>query len=369
MIRPELALAASARDWSDRLHRLVLDHGGATIKGRVMSADQAVAGSFDAFLIDDICSFLTPRLVSDLRAQGKAVIGVFDPGDGSDAKRRLLEAGVSDVIEADATAEEFLEFSASSVSHLGSSRPTETEITEPVSGMRIAVTGPPGGVGSTEVACGLALELASIRPTVLVDCNQAWPGVAQRLALPVHPNLLTAVDLALHQPDRLSGATHRMGELDIVSGLANPSPSRLTRSELRSVVGALTATHHFVVADVGPVGPGLEDFPLREVGAILVIGAAGPVGLTRLIRAYQEIRDVVGESSQIALVVNRVGRSPRQRAETLDTLGRSLGEVPVALVPEDPKLARWSWDGVPAGKGVYRRAVRRLARVVAGGTS
>ncbi|HUP17291.1 MAG TPA: hypothetical protein VM848_14720, partial [Acidimicrobiia bacterium] len=63
---PDIALAASAREWPDRLHRFLLDHGGGRIVDRVMTPDQASDAGFDVLLIDDVCSFLTPRLVTML---------------------------------------------------------------------------------------------------------------------------------------------------------------------------------------------------------------------------------------------------------------------------------------------------------------
>ena len=66
VVVPDIALAASARDWPDRLHRFLLDHGGGRVVDRIMTPDQATGSSFDVLLIDDVCSFLTPRLVSVL---------------------------------------------------------------------------------------------------------------------------------------------------------------------------------------------------------------------------------------------------------------------------------------------------------------
>ena len=105
----ELALAASARPWAGSLHRFLADHGGARVRAIVMGPEEAVAESYDALIIDDVCSFLTPRLVDQVRRHGRLVVGVYDARDGADAKRRLLDCGVDDVIEADAGPEEFLD--------------------------------------------------------------------------------------------------------------------------------------------------------------------------------------------------------------------------------------------------------------------
>ena len=114
---PDIALAASAREWPDRLHRHLLEHGGGRVVARVMGPEQTVEATFDALLIDDVCSFLTPRLVSVIKKSGAEVVGVFSPTDGSDAKRRLLECGISDVIETDAAPEEYLEKVMAALAH------------------------------------------------------------------------------------------------------------------------------------------------------------------------------------------------------------------------------------------------------------
>src|SRR5690554_6367891 len=95
---PELELAASARAWPDRLHRHLLDHGGARIAGRILTATQSLDTAYDGLLVNDVCSFLSPGLVDRLRRDGWQVLRVFDSGDGPDAKRRLLECGIADVI-------------------------------------------------------------------------------------------------------------------------------------------------------------------------------------------------------------------------------------------------------------------------------
>lgn len=217
---PEIGLAASARDWSDRFHRFLLDHGGGTVRSRVMSPAQAVSALYDVLFVDDVCSFLNQRLVIDVRASGKSIVGVFDPSDGTDAKRRLLEAGIGDVIESDARPEEFLEMAVMTISH--SVPPRQVTFEPGGGGFRIGLTGPPGGVGVTEVSCALALDLSRRHKAVLVDANPDWPSIGQRLGLPVHPNLRTGIDFVLHEPERVEEAVHSVGDLAVLPGPANP---------------------------------------------------------------------------------------------------------------------------------------------------
>ena len=359
---PEISLAASAREWSDRLHRFVLDHGGAIVRGRVMSDDQAMHVAFDVLLIDDICSFLTPRLVGDLRRQGKAVVGVFDHGDGSDAKRRLLEAGISDVIESDAPPDEFIRVCLATVAHRD--QPAVVDAEPRRQGLSVGVTGPPGGVGVTEVACALGMLLSKRRSTALLDANQAWPGISQRLNLPVHPNLMTAADLVMHEPERLDAALNRLGPLRVICGLANSRLPRLSAGEVGAVLEALSESHEVVIVDLGAVPEALTAAPVHSLDVVLVVGAATPSGVTRLLRAHESLVGSIGADREVALVVNRVGRSLRQHDEIALLLGNTVDSTPVVMVPDDRRVSRWSWDGEAVGRGPFERSVRKLASIL-----
>src|SRR5207249_9059830 len=72
------------------------------VEGRV-----ALEESFDVLVAEDITSFLSPRFVRELKEQGRAVLGVFDP-DEPTGKQRLVDAGVDDVVECGAPSEEFV---------------------------------------------------------------------------------------------------------------------------------------------------------------------------------------------------------------------------------------------------------------------
>lgn len=357
---PEIGLAASARDWSDRFHRFLLDHGGGTVRSRVMSPAQAVSSQFDVLFIDDVCSFLNQRLVIDVRASGKSIVGVFDPSDGTDAKRRLLEAGIGDVIESDARPEEFLEIAAVTISHAAQSHQVAFE--SDGGGFRIGLTGPPGGVGVTEVACALALDLSRRHKTALVDANTDWPSIGQRLALPVHPNLRTGIDFVLHEPDRLEEAAHSVGALSVIPGPANPGVATISPADLVALISGLGRTYSHVIVDLGHV-PHLPADVLRCFDAILVVGTADPVGVTRLARTAERVATSLTPDCEMGLVVNRVDKGARDRAEVVSVLAGSAPGIPVVLIPEDRDIRRAAWDGSPVEKGPFHRSVRRLGSV------
>lgn len=361
---PELALAASARDWPDRVHRFLLDHGGGRVLARVMGPEQAVHDEYDVLLIDDVCSFLTPRLVQRLRQVGREIVGVYSPDDGPDAKRHLLECGITDVIEADASAEEFVATATALLAHREVAVP-DVPRTSPI--FRIGVLGSGAGTGVTEVSIALSSHLAKRRSAVLIDLNQTWPGIAQRLDLALHPNLRTAVDLAHHSPERLHEAIHETGDLAVVAGLANPGVGQgVSGHELRGLIEDLGARgYEFLVADLGPV-LGDDTSGLLNFGMLVVVGTANPVGLTRLVRTVQELQS--GRHPDILVVVNKGAPGSHRRGEIRSELNRSLPGVPLVLLPSDPRVESAAWNGVIADRGRFHRAMKEVAELLDGAT-
>lgn len=358
---PDIALAASAREWPDRLHRFLLDHGGGRIVDRVMAADQAAEGEFDVLLIDDICSFLTPRLVSMLKQSGAEVIGVYMPADGPDAKRRLLECGISDVIESEATPEEFLAKIGASLSYR-TAQPQSEETREPT-GFRIAVTGPCEGVGMTEISVALARSIASRVSTVLVDMDSRWPSVAQRLDLPLHPNIRTALDYALHRTDRLAEAMHRIDDLSLIGGRADGGHGpELTRADSLMLLDALEANARVVVADMGPMGESTAAL-LREFDTLIVVGVGTPVGVARLIRTASGVMARQPTASVLG-VVNKTARGGYRRVEIIDEIARTIPDLPVHTLPYEPGVERAAWDGTIHAGGRYAKAVDAMSSLV-----
>jgi len=361
-LSPDIGLAASARDWPDRLHRFLLDHGGGRVVDRVMGPDQALSGTFDVILIDDVCSFLTPHLVSTLKQRGVEVIGVYVPEDGADAKRRLLECGISDVIETQADPEEFLEKVRQALAH------RVEPATRPPTRIRpltIAVTGATEGVGMTEVAVALSCALVERVATVLVDLDQQWPSVAQRLDLPVHPNIRTALDHAVHDPGRLRSALQARGDLLVIGGRADGGQAPpITRHEALTLIEALNPFCEVVVADLGPVR-GLEGGLLREFDSVIVVGSATPTAVARSIRAVELVRSSVSRSS-ILIAVNMVTSNPFHRAQTIGLVGEAFSDLPIVALPHDKHLPHASWNGSIASGARYAKAVRAMSEVVAG---
>lgn len=380
----EIALAVSTRQWSEHLHRFLVDHGGARVRLHVMQPGDAFSERFDVLLIDDICSFLSPHLVEKLNRADRRVVGVYDPDEFPDGKDRLLACDVTEVIEAHADPEEFLaligqlgvtreaEGSSGMEEGNGLSAGVESERLHPL----VAVGSPPGGCGSTEVAIGAARRMAErYEPVGLLDLDQRAPSVAQRLGLGLHPNLLTAIDAVHHRSDSFESCWQSLpaSPMRILPGV----PNLTDRTNLRQGEVAEVLLETAGMAEVTVVNFGYWDAPVSEqpvwdtTGSLfdsvmevarVVVGVAlpTPVGIVRMIEWIGRIRAGYPGVS-LYVVINRAPGSNAMRKSLFDELRRAVGQVPVAFLPEDARVAEAAWNGVLVEKGRFRRGCDRLA--------
>jgi MinD-like ATPase involved in chromosome partitioning or flagellar assembly len=112
---------------------------------------------------------------------------------------------------------------------------------------------------------------------------------------------------------------------------------------------------------------------LDDADLVLVVGAADPIGMQRLVRALGELRDAeIAAPAWIVLNRVRAGAVPGNvREELTAALDRFAGRTPAALLPADPRgvdaaiatgrLLREAAPGSP-----LRGAVAELAAAVAG---
>jgi MinD-like ATPase involved in chromosome partitioning or flagellar assembly len=373
MSEPALALALSARDWTDRLHRFLADHGGARVRVTALGPEDLEAEMFDVLLIDDSCSFLTPRLVEQVRRRGGGVIGVFDPVEFVDGKERLRELGVTDVIEATAHPDEFLQVIR------GASQRIIAPIGEPVGaahpasdssrlGRLIVVGGPPGGAGVTEMAIGISHRLGSSGGRVaLIDADDATSSVAQRLGLSVHPNLLTAIDgveqgrgvAAWFQPAGghtfavLAGLATGVEAADVRAHRLLPVLQEALGSFDTVVVTLATVPEHARGRENGRTSSGSA--VLAAAGRAVAVGTASPVGVTRLLDWIA----VHGNTSRVRfdVLVNRAPRDRYRRAELVEEITRTYRPRSLALIPFDPAVEEAGWEGTVVGRSRFRKTL------------
>jgi hypothetical protein len=105
MFEPVLAIAASPRDWANRLHRHVVDRGGARVRATVLHQRAALNESFEVFVVDDTTSFLTRRFIIQLHDLGRQVLGIYEDLRG---KRQLVDLGVDHAIQRSASTQDLL---------------------------------------------------------------------------------------------------------------------------------------------------------------------------------------------------------------------------------------------------------------------
>lgn len=365
----EVALAVSARLWPDRIHRFLSDHGGARVRAQVLTAEDALAEEYQVLIIDDVSSFLTPRLVQEVQRRRRLVLGVFDPLE-VDGKERLRECGVDQVIESDASADEFVVALRALVA-LASSEPVIPIKPEEHRGTStlVAIGGPPGGCGATEVAVSWAARLARFAPTALVDVNETSPAIAQRLGLTLLPNLRTAIDVVQHRHGSLDRCLHRVEHLQILPGLTGDRDWLEVRPlEVLDVIDELRSRFRYVVANVGSqleqVGFGqdgrfgISRAVVEQADRIVGVGLASPVSVSRLISWITLVTEL-NQRSELSLLINRAPRSPYKRAEVAQELGRvAVGEV--TFLRHDREVEEAAWRGREVASGPFVRSIRKL---------
>lgn len=226
-------------------------------------------------------------------------------------------------------------------------------------GRLVAVWGPAGAPGRTTVAVTVAAELAANGSQVLlVDADTYAASVAQVLGLlDESPGLVAAVRAGLDgrlDPAVLARLAPTVSPgLRVLTGLTRAARwSELRPAGLQAVIGAARVLVDHVVVDLAtpleeddelsydtaaPRRNGTTLEVLRAADHVLVVGAADPVGLQRLVRALQDLAVAVpGVGPEV--VVNKlrpdaVGRNPRLRVR--EALDRFAGVRDLRLVPDD----------------------------------
>lgn len=242
----------------------------------------------------------------------------------------------------------------------------------------VAVWGPAGAPGRTTLATAVAAELARRgRPTLLVDADPHAASVAQHLGvLDQVSGVLAAARLAASGSlrERLPSACRSVGpHLEVMTGL--PRPDRWVEvrpgaigdvlHEARQRRDVVLDTGADLQGDVGASHAGprnqmtLES--LEGADEVLVVGAADPVGLSRLARGLVELREVVG-STPVRVVVNRMrpslGWSESDVAGMVEGFARVVG---LHFLPDDRTGAD---RALVAGRAVGEAGESALSRAV-----
>lgn len=361
---PAIVMAATPRDWAQRLHRHLADHGGGRIRATVLSARDTSEERYDVLVVDDTTSFLSARLVERLHQEGRAVLGLYDPQDPL-GKSELVECGVDEALPCD------LETAAlvAAIGQLAGSRTDGTQHVAPDGttaslahvpaglGRLVTVTGPGGGCGATEIALALATSLAARGRVILVETDEERGCLAPRLGLPPYPNLSSGLEQVRRKAGlalaALQPVTERLAVL--VAGPQARGGPGVPPDDLGMLLDDLRRHAEWVVLDGGAEGARLIVGGAPQV----VVGQESPIGVMRLcawLRERAAIRPHV--------VLNRCSGSTFRRYEIAAEIGRATEPAGLVTVPEDRRVGDAGWHGRAVARGPFTRAVDRLATAI-----
>jgi MinD-like ATPase involved in chromosome partitioning or flagellar assembly len=214
---------------------------------------------------------------------------------------------------------------------------------------------------------------------VLIDANDVTPSIAQRLALPLHPNIRTAIDAVDHNIGRLTDAVMNASEneVTVICGLPHAKDwMSLRPEEVSGVVREVLRVVHHVVVDVAAelddlagVG-GIDRFGtarllLEEADSIILVGVATPVGIARLLDQIAELNTLAG-TTPIHLVINRAPAHGAIRSEIAEELARTFRPKSLHFVAYDKKVDEAAWEGKVSAQGAFSTAVTGLLSAALG---
>jgi hypothetical protein len=316
----------------------------------------------------------------------RRLLGVFDPSEPA-GREHLLAMGVDSVIESDAPMSAFLDalLALSPTDEVASVSDQDLRrlVDEPgpaengdSAATLVVVGGPPGG-GATEVSIALAHAVSQDGEVVLVDADDVLPAIAQRLALPIEPNLRTAVDAVEYGMGELVDALSavRGAPFQVLCGLPNVAAwSQVRPGEVMDVLDALTRASRTIVVNVasrvedlvvgvGRTRYGITRAVLGRAGTLIGVGSGTPVGVTRLLGWVAEVRAIT--DAPLHLVVNESPVDGFRRAEIADEIQRTYPPAGLWFAPHDDRVGAAAWAGELVAPGAFTRAVAGLRPCVA----
>ena len=321
------------------------------------------AGLGEVALVSPDLRALDRAALHELTQHSVHVAGVVARGDEM-GERRLRQLGLEVVVAADVASSDLADALDQLVAGSGSGLAAESDPPEgsdegaaETLGRVVAVWGPTGAPGRSTVALNLAAELATRAPTLLVDLDTYGSSLAQALGLldeaPGMAAACRAADQGSLDLPALARVAPEAGDgLRILTGI--PRAHRWTELRAASVSHVLTLARRLAAHVVVDCGFSVEDdeelsydtlAPRRNATTLtaleladdlLVVGAADPIGLQRLVRAVQDLASV--PSPQARVVVNKVrasavGARPERRIG--EALGRFAGMDDLTYLPWD----------------------------------
>lgn len=327
-------------------HVLVARCGGAD---ELVEAIRSVAPTCVVALADR--RYLDAEVLAVADSNGVRVVALVETG----AHRRVAaELGVRETVDA-ASEWDRIEPLLSGLGLADSRRP-------PGRAEVIVVWGPGGAPGRTTIAITLAAELASVGHRVLlIDVDTHGAAVAPALGLldespgfAAACRLAGAESLTHSELDRIAQHYESpVGGFRVLTGIGRPSRwPELTEQRVAATFEQARSWADVIVVDTSASLESDEEIssdlfaPRRNAAAItavriadrlVVVGAADPIGMTRLLRAHPDGLEVA-TTGDVTVVVNKVRSSAaglKPAAHVRQTLARFGGIRDPILVPHD----------------------------------
>ncbi len=228
----------------------------------------------------------------------------------------------------------------------------------------VAVWGPAGAPGRSTIAIELAVELArGGRHVGLVDADSHAPSIALALGLAdeapgfaaaCRQSELGGVDA--RELSRISAPLGRTG-VDVLTGLNRPSRwPELTETRVAAALAACREWADYTVVDVaaslerdeeivsdleGPRRNAATLAALRSADIVVAVAGADPLGISRFLRSYADLRATIG-ATPVCVLANRLRPAALgidARGQVRRTLDRFGGISEVWFVPTDTRGA------------------------------
>jgi len=343
---------------------------------RSLGIEVVVATEVPAELVEAIREARARETESSAFATGADGRSTADPGGGDPRGTSGREEGASGVERSNGTGTDDSRQRAS-----------------PRRGRVIAVWGPSGAPGRSTVALGLASELSSLgAQTMLVDCDVYGGSAAQFLGLLDESSGLLAATRAANMGElsarMLSSQARAVSPtLRVLTGIPRADRwAEVRPALLRQVVAASRGLADLTVLDCGfsleldeeisydttvPRRNGATVTALEQADLVLVVGAADPVSLGRLVRALSDLAVVVPQCLP-HVVVNRMRATLGWSSDEIrSTLEHSVRTGAIVFLPNDQPacdraVVHGKLLGEVAPKSKLTQALAALATEIAG---
>jgi len=322
-------VVASGAAWESPALGVLGAHPDIVVLKRCVDVDDllaaASAGQADVAVLGLDAPGLDATAVDHLRGHGVRPVAIVSSGAAEAGRVRASRIGIVELVADDDL--DSLPDAVTAADSAPAVPPPEPAAAPPAPGTGgpvLAVWGPAGAPGRSTVAAGIAAHLAhrDVR-TILVDADPHAASVGQQLGIVDGVSgLLAAARLTVSGQLEERFASVQRGldsRLSVVTGL--PRPDRWTEIRPGAVEHLLETARRqaHVVVDTGF---SLEDDPAHDFGTrpprnqltlatldladeIVVVGAADPVGLSRLVRGLADLRELV-PAIPLRVVVNRM---------------------------------------------------------------